>query len=140
MTVVGTACALAAVLLVASPALAAAEPTLADIAGCNEQAASRTGASALPQQPGSRPSIAPRADAARPSIVPGPADRGVGAPSPPPQSAPPHSAPGEKSDATGSVITQTPDPLVRGMDAEKADDPQYRAAYRECMRARIGER
>jgi hypothetical protein len=45
--------------------------------------------------------------------------------------------PGEKTDPSGSVITQTPDPLVRGMDAGKADDPQYRAAYRDCMRAKL---
>ena len=41
---VSTAAAL--VTAVASPALAQREPNLSDIAGCNEQAASRTGASA----------------------------------------------------------------------------------------------
>jgi hypothetical protein len=133
-------------ILTASPALGA-EPTLSDIAGCNDQAAARTGASALPH-PGWRvpgrtdknPSISPRADAARPSIVPGPADRGVGD-TPKPNAGttlPGRGVPGEKSDSTGSVISQTPDPLVKGMDAQKADDPQYRAAYRECMRGKIG--
>jgi hypothetical protein len=34
------------------------------------------------------------------------------------------------------VITQSPDPLLRGMDAEKANDTAYRTAYRECMRAK----
>lgn len=130
-----------------APALAQREPTLSDIAGCNEQAAVRTGASALPH-PGSRstevgrrdPSAAPRGDAASPGIVPGPADPGVGS-APKPGAAgmpmPGTGGPGEKTDPSGSVITQTPDPLVKGMDASKADDPQYRAAYRECMRTKL---
>jgi hypothetical protein len=29
---------------------------------------------------------------------------------------------------------------VKGMDAGKADDAQYRAAYRDCMRAKVGGR
>jgi hypothetical protein len=135
--------------LAATTALAAPEPTLSDIAGCNEQAASRTGASALPH-PGWRtpgpvdrnPSISPRADATKPSVVPGPADRGVGtAPKPDVGSpAPGSGGPAEKTDPSGAIISQSPDPLVKGMDAGKADDPQYRAAYRECMRAKIGAR
>ena len=110
-------------------ALAAPEPTLADIAGCNEQAAARTGASALPH-PGSK---SPDAD---------PTDRGVaGAPKPPASTPTPGTGgPGEKTDPSGSIITTTPDPLVKGMDAAKADDPQYRAAYRDCMRAKLDGR
>jgi hypothetical protein len=138
----------AAVLTIAmaSPALAQREPTLSDIAGCNEQAATRTGANALPH-PGSRSTEAaqrgsaatPRDKAASPGIVPGPADPGVGnAPKPGARMPTPGTGgPGEKTDPSGSVITQTPDPLVKGMDATKADDPQYRAAYRDCMRARL---
>ena len=124
-----------------TPALAQKEPT-----GCNEQAANRTGASALPH-PGSRsteaaqraPGPAPRGDAT-PGIVPGPTDPGVGKTPRPGAGVPtPGSGgPGEKTDPSGSVITETPDPLVRGMDASKADDPQYRAAYRDCMRAKLG--
>lgn len=131
---------------VASPALAQREPTLSDIAGCNEQAAARTGASALPH-PGSRsteaaqrgPTATPRDKAASPGIVPGPADPGVGnAPKPGATLPTPGTGgPGEKTDPSGSVITETPDPLVKGMDAGKADDPQYRAAYRDCMRAKL---
>lgn len=138
-----------AFVLVATTAPASPEPTLSDIAGCNEQAASRTGASALPH-PGWRtpgrvdrnPSISPRADATKPSIVPGPADRGVGT-APKPDTGSPASGsgrPAEKTDPSGAIIAQSPDPLVEGMDAGKADDPQYRAAYRECMRAKIGAR
>lgn len=118
------------VVAVAAPALAQREPTLSDIAGCNEQAASRSGASAMPH-PGTGP-----------GIVPGPADPGVGnAPRPGARTPTPGTGgPGEKTDPSGSVISETPDPLVKGMDAAKADDPQYRAAYRNCMRAKIGGR
>ena len=134
-----------AVLSAPGLATAAAEPTLSDIAGCNEEAAARTSASAMPH-PGSRspdtitpaPPAGPRSGSATP-IVPGPADPGVGnAPKPGAGAPMPGTGrPGEKTDPTGSVITQTPDPLVKGMDAEKADDPQYRAAYRECMRTKL---
>lgn len=130
----------------ATPALAQKEPTLSDIAACNEHAATRTGSSALPH-PGSRsteaaqraPGSSPRGDAT-PGIVPGPADPGVGKTARPGAGVPTPGTggPGEKTDPSGSVITETPDPLVRGMDAAKADDPQYRAAYRDCMRAKLG--
>ncbi len=46
----------------------------------------------------------------------------------------------EKTDPSGSIITESPDPLVRGMDADKANDPKYRAAYRDCMRPRMNTR
>lgn len=133
------------VVAVTQPALAQREPTLSDIAGCNEQAASRSGASALPH-PGTEtnrrgPSPTPR-DQTAPGIVPGPADPGVGNARKPGASAstPGSGGPGEKTDPSGSVISQTPDPLVKGMDAAKVDDAQYRAAYRDCMRAKIGGR
>jgi hypothetical protein len=51
--------AILAVVLPATVAVAA-EPTLSDIAGCNQQAAQKTGASALPAPPG-----APGRDLAR---------------------------------------------------------------------------
>jgi hypothetical protein len=147
MTLVRTISTVAVLALTAtSPAFAQREPTLSDIAGCNEQAASRTGASALPH-PGSRTPesvqrAAPRGDATSSGIVPGPTDPGVGkAPAPGTRLPTPGTGgPGEKTDPSGSVITETPDPLVRGMDAGKADDPQYRAAYRDCMRAKLGGR
>ena len=124
-------------LAAASPALAQREPNLSDIAGCNEQAASRTGASALPH-PGSRTPesvqrAAPRGDGTSPGVGKAPAP---GARMPTPGTG----GPGEKTDPSGSVIAESPDPLVRGMDAAKADDPQYRAAYRDCMRARLSGR
>jgi hypothetical protein len=102
----------------ASPALAQREPTLTDIAGCNEQAAARTGPSALPhpgtRSPESTNRNAPRGDTRAPVR--------------------------EKTDPSGSVITRTPDPFVKGMDATKADDPQYREAYRDCMRTKLSGR
>jgi hypothetical protein len=54
----------------------------------------------------------------------------------PPATPPPAGGAAEKTDPSGAIITQSPDPLLRGMDAEKADDPAYRTAYRDCMRAR----
>lgn len=45
----------------------------------------------------------------------------------------------DKTDPSGSIITESPDPFVTGMDAGKADDPGYRTAYRDCMRQRIGK-
>ena len=133
--------------LAASPALAQREPNLSDIAGCNVQAAARTSASTLPH-PGSRTPdstaarTAPRGDATAPFIVPGPGDPGVGKTPPPGADVPSLGTgrPGEKTDPSGAVIAETPDPLVKGMDASKADDPQYRAAYRECMRAKLSGR
>jgi len=138
-----TIVAVIAVLMSSTVALAAA-PTLTDIAACNEQAAAKTSASALPH-PGRTPgpidvppdSARPREQGARPSLpvppepaVPGPsADRSIDL----------GARPGEKTDPSGSVITRTPDPLVQGMDAQKADDPAYRAAYRDCMRGRASK-
>lgn len=83
-------------------------------------------------------SPAQRGDATSPGL-PRPTDPGVGS-APKPGAGTPMpgtGGPGEKTDPSGSVITQTPDPLVRGTDALKAD-PQYRAAYRECMRTKLG--
>lgn len=130
--------------LLSSSVTFAAEPTLTDIASCNEQAAAKTSASALPH-PGRTPgpidtppdSTRPREQGARPGLplppapaAPGPtADRSIDA----------GARPGEKTDPSGSVITRSPDPLVQGMDAQKADDSAYRAAYRDCMRARVGK-
>jgi len=93
----------------------AAEPTLSDIATCNEQAAARTSGAALP-----------RPDAPSPAATTKPIVEGE-------RELPRR---GEKSDSTGAIITDGPDPLVKGMDAQRADDPEYRAAYRACMQKR----
>jgi hypothetical protein len=141
-TLVGVAAIALTLPLGVSSAGAAPEPTLTDVAACNEQAAGRTGGSAMPH-PGTTPPEAARpAPAPQPGsgsgIVPGPLDRGAA--SPPVAPLPPTPGPSTKTDPSGSVITQTPDPLLQGMDATKTDDPQYRAAYRDCMRARLGAR
>jgi len=86
--------------------VALAQPTVSDVATCNEEAYMKT-----------------RAPSASPG--PGPEARPKAAPLP---------RTGEKTDPSGSVITGAPDPLVEGMAADRADDPAYRTAYRECMK------
>jgi len=86
----------AAVLLLPAASGIAAEPTLTDIASCNEQAVAKTSGAALP-----------RLDVPAPQLPP-------------------------------SIVTDSSDPFVKGMDAQKADDPAYRTAYRECMQRRAG--
>jgi hypothetical protein len=106
----GVAVLAAALVMPFGSAARAAEPGLADVAACNEEAAARTSASALP-----------RAGA---PIVEG--EREL-----------PKRGTGEKSDPTGSIVTESADPLVKGMDAQRANDPAYRAAYRTCMQTRL---
>src|SRR5438552_4143706 len=90
----------------------AQQPTLSDIALCNEEATNQAAGSALPgPQPRMRE---PRAGVT--------SERQTR----------------EKTDPTGSIIAESPDPLVTGMDAGKVDDPAYRRAYRDCMRQRMG--
>ena len=117
------AAAVAAVLLLPPTAARAAEPTLTDIAGCNEEAAARTSAPALPKA--SAPARPAEANA---PIVEGERDL------------PRRGSSGEKSDPTGSIVTDSPDPMVKGMDAQRAKDPAYRAAYRTCMQDRTTKR
>jgi hypothetical protein len=102
----------AAILLGSVGFVDAQQPTLSDIALCNEQATGQAGGSALP---GPRPLREPRTGAASDART------------------------REKTDPSGSIITESPDPLVTGMDAGKADDPAYRAVYRDCMRQRMGK-
>lgn len=128
---------------VAVMAVSAEEPTVTDIATCNQEATARTAGSALPgggepqaqqaprgtdethRTPGALPSPGQPGDAVQQPRATGPGPTvGGGA--------------GEKSDQSGSIISRSPDPLLKGMDAEKAADPAYRAAYRECMSRQIG--
>jgi len=118
----GAAALVSALVMPFGSAARAAEPTLADIAGCNEQAAARTGASALPRAAAPAPSTTAGAP-----IVEG--DRDL-----------PKRGTGEKSDPTGSIVTESADPLAKGMDAQRASDPAYRAAYRACMQTRTSQR
>ena len=98
----------------AGPARAQA-PTLSDIVACNEQAAAKTTPGALPGR-----DLQTRARDT--------AQRG-------PTHGPPESL-SESTDPSGAIITESPDPLVKGMDAGHAADPAYRAAYRQCMERR----
>lgn len=133
--------AIVAALAASSYEARAAEPTLSDIAACNQHAAQQTGANALPAPPGAPgKELTQRApDGSRePRELPAhggvPVAGAPGArPSPPAQSG---AAPGEKTDPSGSFISQSPDPLLQGMAADRADDPAYRTAYRDCMRAK----
>jgi hypothetical protein len=121
-------------------AVNAAEPTLSDIAACNQQAAHKTGASALPAPPGAPGrELAKRAPDGSDKPTELPAQGGIpvaGAGRPGAQPSQSGLKSGEKTDPTGSFITQSPDPLLRGMDAGKAEDTAYREAYRACMRAK----
>jgi hypothetical protein len=132
--------AMVAVVLPTAAAVNAAEPTLSDIASCNQQAAQKTGASALPAPPGAPGrELAKRAPDGSNTPRELPAQGGIpvaGAGKADAQPAQSGTKSGEKTDPTGSFITQSPDPFLRGMDADKADDPAYRAAYRACMRAK----
>ena len=123
LTIRITGVGVATVMLLLSAGRASAEPTLTDIATCNEQAAAATSGAALPRpdRPGPPEASASRPEASAP-IVEG--DRDLAR------------RRGEKSDPTGSIVTDSPDPLVKGMDAQKADDPAYRTAYRACMQKR----
>ena len=109
---------LAVALPLARPAYAA-ELTLSDIATCNEEAAMRSGGAALPG-----PKRPPAETRGQSPIVEGERDL-------------PKRAGGERSDPSGSIVTETPDPLAKGMDAQRANDPAYRAAYRDCLQARL---
>jgi hypothetical protein len=132
--------AIVAVVLPTAAAVGAAEPTLSDIASCNQQAAQKTGASALPAPPGAPGrELAKRAPDGSNTPRELPAQGGVpvaGAGRAGAQPAQSGLKSGEKTDPTGSFITQSPDPLLRGMDADKAEDTAYREAYRACMRAK----
>jgi hypothetical protein len=104
-----------AAILSVNAVVAAQQPTLSDIVACNEAAAAKT----------------------MPSALPG-ADLQVRAPQTAPRDGR-HDGPGsvrEKTDPSGGLITESPDPLVKGMDAGHAGDVAYRAAYRQCMERR----
>jgi hypothetical protein len=48
--------------------------------------------------------------------------------------------PGIRTDPSGSIVAESPDPLLEGIATEGLEDPAYRTAYRECMAARVRER
>lgn len=105
----------AAAILVMTARASTGQPTVTDIALCNEQAARASAPSALP-----RPAPAPEAVRPAPAV--------------------PNTARGERTDPSGTVVTEAPDPLLHGMDASKLRDTGYRAAYRQCMERRVRPR
>jgi hypothetical protein len=113
--IVGALTLMSAAVLCAGGPVRAQAPTLSDIVACNEQAAAKTMPSAMPDA-----NLRARASEA--------AQRG-------PTHSPPEAL-SEKTDPSGSLITESPDPLVKGMDAGHAADRAYRAAYRQCMERR----
>jgi hypothetical protein len=123
-----------AVLVSAGPA-SAEEPTVSDIAFCNQAADAATGASALPRMPGPRPGLEGTRDSGDRQGAPGAGEAGSPAVTPPPTRG---GAPGTETDSTGSIVTRAPDPLLEGMAADKLDDRAYRAAYRQCMERQLG--
>ena len=100
-----------AMILSVASATRAQPPTVSDIAICNQEAARTEWPSALPGPP----RRSPDAGVLRPSLDSG-----------------------EKTDSTGTIVTESADPLLNGMDASKLRDPAYRTAYRECMARRAG--
>jgi hypothetical protein len=116
-----------AILVVTAGVVRAQGPAIGDIALCNEEATRKTGGSALPGPPPAPDRETRRGPGAS-------APRNPRAPEPLPVA--PGERRGERTDPSGSVITESPDPLLQGMDASRADDEAYRTAYRECMRQR----
>lgn len=108
---------IAAVVIVAGTLLGriaeAQQPTVADIALCNEEAQTKAGwPSALPR---------PGADS-RDAATPKPA---------------PDAKPGTETDPSGSIVTRSPDPLLQGMATDGLESPEYRTGYRDCMAGRL---
>jgi hypothetical protein len=116
-----------ALLLLASAAADAREPTLSDIAACNNKAFARAGASASPPTGPARPHIGVPQVPREPIPAPAPPTSGIS-----PEGS--QHAPGAvTTDPTGNIVTQAPDPLLKGMAVDGVTDPVYREAYRDCM-------
>jgi hypothetical protein len=125
---------LAAILSLAGIARAQ-QPTVTDIAICNEEAARVAAPSALPG-PGRPPETArPLPNGARGGIPVAQKGERPGAKAVWPGT---QGASGEKTDPSGTIVTEARDPLLKGMDAAKLDDPAYRTTYRACTARRTG--
>jgi hypothetical protein len=93
---------------------------------CNQQAAQQTGANALPAPPG-----APGTEVTQRTPDGTREPRELSAHGGVPVAGRP-----ETTDPSDSFISQSPDPFLHGMAADRADDPAYRAVYRDCMRVK----
>jgi hypothetical protein len=101
-----------------------APPTISDFATCNAEADEKTTPpSALPrgseERASSPESARPRASAPAPTGPPMPSGAGR-----------------EPTDPSGTLISGASNPQLEGMEAARASDPEYRAAYQSCMRRR----
>ena len=107
--------------LAVAPVASAETPTASDFASCNAQAADavKSAPSALPRM-GSTPDASGGILARRPDA---------------PQAVAP-AAQARSTDPTGQVVTNAADPQLAGMDTKRAAEPEYRAAYKRCMRQR----
>jgi len=111
---VGVLVAVAVVLVVTSTH--AQQPSITDAATCNEAAQAKAGAgSASPAIPPTGPPSAANAPTLEPKA-------------------------GTRTDPSGSIIVQSPDPLLEGMATNCLKDGAYRTAYRDCMAARLKRR
>lgn len=110
----------AASIVVPAGAAQAQQPTISDIAICNEEAQAKAGSpSASPGPPPTAPP-APRAQPKEQADAPTLTRK-----------------PGTQTDPSGSIIVQSPDPLLQGMATDGLTDPAYRTAYRDCMAGRL---
>jgi hypothetical protein len=80
------------------------QPTVSDIATCNNEAPDVRGS--VPASGDAKTPLRPAGDAA---------------------------AVGGSTDSTGQLIVRPADPRLEGMAAARADDAAFRAAYRACM-------
>jgi hypothetical protein len=82
-------------------------PTFADMTACNQEAREESrGRSASPNSKDQIDAEAARRERTDTAAIPG----------------------------TAGAVTQSDDPQIHGMDADRATDAAYRAAYRVCMR------
>ena len=102
----------------------AEQPNLSDIASCNEEAQAKAGS------PSGSPSVPP-------ALPPGPSTRQPAQPGPSADAPRLTPKPGTQTDPSGSIVVQSPDPLIVGMATEGLSDRAYRTAYRDCMGARL---
>jgi hypothetical protein len=117
-----------------APAVSAETPTASDFLACNEQAAQAVAKNA--------PSASPRMDSAPDARNTDPKHRRDAPVRPAPDArapskqAPPAGQTAPPTDPSGTVVKDAADPQHEGMDAARADEPGYRAAYKSCMRQR----
>lgn len=106
---------------------ASARPAnVSDFAICNNEAASGAPAASpktLEPERGAGASPSPHVAPKTPEAKPEPGAAGS-------------SGMASGTDSTGKLVAGARDPLLEGLAADRADDPAYQQAYRECMTRR----